>query len=112
MRGPAARRRKGEPVMRTAVVALVALIGATIFAALPDDIVITRVFPLPGQLELFVANADGTDEHPLLQDRNMDYDAVWSPDGRSIVFTSERNGSAELYRVKPDGTALERLTDN
>jgi Tol biopolymer transport system component len=98
--------------MRTAVVALVTLIGATIFAALPDDIVITRVFPLPGQLELFVANADGTDEHPLLQDRNMDYDAAWSPDGRSIVFTSERNGSAELYRVKPDGTALERLTDN
>ena len=27
-------------------------------------------------------------------------------------FTSERNGSADLYRVKPDGTGLQRLTAN
>ena len=42
----------------------------------------------------------------------MDYDAAWAPDGASIVFTSERNGSADLYRVKPDGSGLERLTDS
>ena len=42
----------------------------------------------------------------------MDYDPAWSPDGASIVFTSERNGSADLYRVKPDGSGLERLTDS
>ena len=30
----------------------------------------------------------------------------------SLVFTSERNGSADLYRVKADGSALERLTDS
>jgi len=29
----------------------------------------------------------------------------------SIVFTSEREGSADLFRVRPDGTALERLTE-
>jgi hypothetical protein len=28
------------------------------------------------------------------------------------VFTSERGGSADLYRIKPDETALERLTDS
>ena len=43
---------------------------------------------------------------------DIDYDAAWSPDGASIVFTSERDGSADLYRVKPDGTGLERLTDS
>ena len=32
---------------------------------------------------------------------DIDYDAAWSPDGKSIVFTSERNGSADLYRVNP-----------
>ena len=37
---------------------------------------------------------------------------AWSPDGQWIVFTSERNGSADLYRVKPDGTGLQRLTTN
>ena len=43
---------------------------------------------------------------------DTDYDATWSPDGASIVFTSERDGSADLYRVKADGSGLERLTDS
>ncbi len=98
-------------VRRTLVVTLLFVVLHVLFAASPEHIVITRVFPGPGQLELAIANADGTGEHPLLPDRNMDYDPAWSPDGASIVFTSERNGSADLYRVKPDGTGLERLTD-
>ncbi len=32
------------------------------------------------------------------------------PTASSIVFTSERDGSADLYRVKPDGSGLDRLT--
>ena len=32
--------------------------------------------------------------------------------GDWIAFTSERNGSADLYRVHPDGKGLERLTDD
>ena len=78
----------------------------------PQQIVFARVFPQPGQIGLFVAAADGSDEHPLLASRDVDYDAAWSPDGASIVFTSEREGSADLFRVKPDGTGLERLTDS
>ena len=73
---------------------------------------VTRVFPQPGQIGLFMAAADGSDERPLVDARDTDYDAAWAPDGASIVFTSERDGSADLYRVKPDGTGLERLTDS
>ena len=72
----------------------------------------TRVFPQPGQIGLFMAAADGSNERPLVTPADIDYDAAWAPDGASIVFTSERNGSADLYRVKPDGTGLERLTDS
>ena len=35
---------------------------------------------------------------------------AWAPDGRSIVFTSDRNGSADLFRVNPDGSGLTPLT--
>ena len=77
-----------------------------------DQIVFARVFPQPGQLQLFVANADGSDERALLDSRDLNYNAAWSQDGASIVFTSERAGSADLYRMKPDGTAIERLTDS
>ena len=66
----------------------------------------------PSQTRLFVSNADGTAERPLLDSDSLDYNPVWSLDGQWIVFTSERNGSADLYRVKPDGTGLQRLTAN
>jgi len=99
--------------MRTALLALVA--GLTIAAAAspgPSNIVFARVFPQPGQLGLFIAAADGTDERPLLAARDADYDAAWAPDGASLVFTSERDGSADLYRVAADGSGLVRLTES
>ena len=92
---------------------LVALASALLAqAAQPQKIVFARVFPQPGQIGLFLAAADGRDERPLVSPADADYDATWAPDGASIVFTSERNGSADLYVVKPDGTGLVRLTDS
>ncbi len=77
----------------------------------PQRIFVDRF--VPNQIDLYVANADGTGERRLLQQPSeLDYNAAYSLDGQSIVFTSERNGSADLYQVKSDGTALERLTDH
>jgi len=70
----------------------------------------------PSKEQLVIADADGAHEHPLLAGKlaGFDYDASWSFDGRWIVFTSERDaagtGQADIYRVHPDGTGLERLT--
>ncbi|MCO5947997.1 TolB family protein [Mucilaginibacter flavidus] len=68
----------------------------------------------PSSSAIFVANADGTDEHPLLKESGFDYHASYSGNGQWISFTSERNGfgQADIYRVHPDGTSLERLTDD
>jgi TolB protein len=74
----------------------------------PRTIALTRLGP--SRTRLFVSNADGTAERPLLDSDSLDYNPVWSPDGQWIVFTSERDGSADLYRVRPDGTGLQRLT--
>jgi TolB protein len=35
---------------------------------------------------------------------------TWSPRGDWIAFTSKRDGDYEIYRIKPDGTLLQRLT--
>src|SRR5262249_47255868 len=64
---------------------------------------------VPGTMHLFVSTSDGSDEHPLLAEPHDDYDAVWAPDGQSIVFTSDRNGSGDLFRVDADGTRLTQL---
>lgn len=97
-------------MIRTLLFALLTIV--TIVDQAPQRIFFSRVFPSPGQLGLFIANADGTDEHPLLSPADLDYNAAWSADGAWIALTSERNGSADIYRVHPDGSGLERLTDS
>ena len=68
----------------------------------------------PSSSELYVANADGSGERRLFAEPGFDYHASYSPDGRWIVFTSERAGlgQADVYRVRVDGTGLEALTDS
>jgi TolB protein len=98
--------------MRKVFLVGAAVLGLSAANGERQKIVFARVFPNAGQVGVFVARADGSEEHPLLTGSEIDYDPVWSPDGSSIVFTSDREGSADLFRVRPDGTGLERLTDS
>jgi Tol biopolymer transport system component len=98
--------------MRIFMLAIASFLMLAAGAPDPQKIVFARVWPNAGQIGLFVADADGGNEHPLLGLGQIDYDPVWAPDGGSIVFTSDREGSADLFRVRPDGTGLERLTDS
>jgi Tol biopolymer transport system component len=86
------------------------LISWAAWASAPQLIIFTRIAPV--QLGLFISQADGTEERPLLPSGGLDYTPTWSPDGQWIAFTSERNGSADLYRVRTNGAGLERLTDS
>ena len=87
------------------------LFMASFLFAEPHRIVFSRIAPY--KTGLFISMADGGEERPLLAtSTRLEYNPVWFRDGQWIVFTSERDGQAELYRVKPDGTALERLTNH
>ena len=68
----------------------------------------------PSASELYIANADGSDERKLLQHSVFDYHASFSADGKWVVFTSERDGlgQANVYRARIDGSGIERLTDD
>ena len=81
--------------------------------AVPHDVMLMNRIG-PSTSTLFMANADGSGEHPLLPSSGFDYHASVSADGRWIVFTSERNGlgQADIYRVRANGSDLERLTDS
>ncbi|KAI1357407.1 hypothetical protein F5Y08DRAFT_333897 [Xylaria arbuscula] len=66
----------------------------------------------PSGSELYIANANGTNAHKLLGDNShFDYHATFSPDGKWVLFTTERNGdgNSDIYRVRVDGTGLEKL---
>jgi Tol biopolymer transport system component len=65
----------------------------------------------PSTSELYVADADGSNEHKLLPDSQYEYHASFSIDGQWITFTSERNGdgNSDIYRCRTDGSGLEKL---
>ena len=66
----------------------------------------------PSRSELMIADADGRNARKLVPGSQIDYNASFSIDGQWVVFTSERNGSADIFRVRTDGTGLQRLTDH
>jgi TolB protein len=53
---------------------------------------------------------DGSAPTRLTTGAGEDMSPTWSPDGSTIAFVSSRDGGHDVYRVHPDGTALERLT--
>src|ERR1700730_9743963 len=100
------------PTIRS-VLLVSALMAAAAPHAIPGDrnrIVFNRLAPV--RIGLFLSDADGRNERALLPATGLDYDASFSADGKWIVFTSEREGSADIYRVHPDGTGLEQITDS
>lgn len=52
---------------------------------------------------------DGTMLTQLSHDGNHDSNPSWSPDGKQIVFMSERDGHAQIYLMNADGTSQVRL---
>lgn len=71
----------------------------------------------PGQLEIFVINADGSGKKQVTTTGASNFSPYFHPDGKRIIFSSniETRGeggrpSFHLYLVGDDGTGLERLT--
>ena len=63
-------------------------------------------------MTVFTADADGTNERALVPSHGLEYSPSYSGDGQWVVFTAEPTGQADIYRIHPDGTGLEQLTDD
>lgn len=62
--------------------------------------------------DIFTVPVAGGDAYRLTANSNYDMNPVWSPDSRNIAFTSNRNGSFDVYIVGKDGGMPKRLTTN
>lgn len=91
------------------VVVLVTVFSATILLA-KDRIFVDQWSPT--RSELYIADADGKNARKLVAGLELDYNASFSSDGEWVVFTSERYGSSDIFRVRTDGMGLERLTND
>src|SRR6266850_6718930 len=60
--------------------------------------------------DIYVANADGSEARRITNNPHYDAEGTLSPDGKTIVFTSLRDGDLDIYTMNVDGTNLKRLT--
>ena len=65
-----------------------------------------------GSGEIYVMNADGSNQTRLTNNLAYDVDPCFSPDGTKIAFTSKRDGDLEIYIMNADGSNRTRLTNN
>ena len=62
------------------------------------------------QGDIFKVPAAGGKAVQLTSNEAFDSDPRWTPDGRRIVFTSDREGSSDIWSVSSDGGELKRIT--
>ncbi len=61
--------------------------------------------------DLLLIRPDGGDLRQLTNDLARDRVPYWSPDGRRILFASNRSGKYEAWTIRPDGSGLTQITD-
>ena len=76
----------------------------------PDGtrVAVNRMDPATGNWDVWVLNGDGG-QVKVTSDPARDMDPVWSPNGKEIVFASDRAGHAALYKKAVDTSSPETL---
>ena len=70
----------------------------------------------PLEMDLWVMNADGSNQHQVTRLPGASFAPFFTPDGTRIIFASNyrqpESRNFDLYLVNPDGTGLEQVTTN
>jgi TolB protein len=77
--------------------------------AAPDEM-IAFTARVPGGFDIYVYNLKTGTLSRLTEGTNINEWPRWSPDGRHLVFASNRTGSFDIYSMDADGAHVRRLT--
>jgi hypothetical protein len=69
------------------------------------------LWPLYPEFEIFIADLKGNVIKQLTNNNYYDAEAVVSPNGDKILFTSDRSGDLELYTMNLDGSDVRQITN-
>lgn len=68
------------------------------------------LWPLYPEFDIYVADLDGKIVRKIVESPGYDAEAVVSPDGKKIAFTSVRSGDLEIWTMDTDGSNLKQIT--
>ncbi len=86
-------------------------LGADTCPPVPDRKVLKKyVWPIYSTYDIFVSDLNGKVLKQLTHEPGYDAEAVISPKGNKIVFTSDRNGDLDLYTMDMDGGNVKQIT--
>lgn len=60
--------------------------------------------------DIWVVDSEGGRATPITNHIEMDWNPVWSPDGKAIAFASNRFGSTDIFVVPATGGKVQRVT--
>ncbi|GJQ42697.1 MAG: DUF5050 domain-containing protein [Ignavibacteriota bacterium] len=63
-----------------------------------------------GNFEIYVMNADGSNQTRLTNNNVKDWFPKWSPDGERIAYLSEVNGKNQLFVMNKDGSNQKQIS--
>jgi Tol biopolymer transport system component len=68
----------------------------------------------PNLMELWVMNADGSNQRQITHLGGANFGPSWTPDGKRLIFSSNyrqpRSGNFDLFLINLDGSGLEQVT--
>ena len=82
--------------------------GAPAFS--PDGQYLAMSLSNSGNSEIWLRHLASGRMQQLTNHWAIDTEPAWSPDSREILFTSDRAGRPQIYRIRPNGSGLERIT--
>ncbi len=64
-----------------------------------------------GNADIWMMNPDGTNPKQLTNETSADFSPVAAPDGKFLIFISNRSGTTNVWRMNMDGTNQKQLSD-